>query len=989
MAPLFTGRRAGGRIILGGSGRPSVAARPRVVPAGESPIDPSTSPARRRPGSPWLRASAVRTILLVLAVVPVMPAAAQVIEPADGWVATVAPAAADLSPPERSTDGWVAADPTARWEGPWPTPGEEVVWYRRTVSVGWDGAGGVLLLPSRSGWLELYADGVRLGRVGSEAKPYPFPRYHTFDLPERLTADGEVTLALRHDPRPWLTRALDLRQGAVSTLTLGAAPDVAQRHALQVLVNRQDQLHVILFFVVFLVVGLYHLLLFRRGGEEREYLWFGVASVLVAVNVVAFSAWTPAFVGSYAVAYRVTDVTAHLATVVLISFLWVFLGRPMGRWLRAYQLSHLVLAALVAVVPFPWVVATSAPRSAWLLPILLWALWVLQDESARGNPDARPLAVGGGLLVLAELAELARIAGLVETPREVPAVGFALLLLSMAVALAGRFSRVRSQLDDLTGQLESRVAERTAELRRRAERAHAANASKTRLLSAMSHELRTPLNSVIGFTRIMLRKGGDQLSERDRGFVRRIHTSGRELLGLIDQILDMARIEEGRFTLHVEPGVSLAELVEGVVADVEPLLEGRRVELRSVVPASLRPVRTDPERLRQVLFGLTSNAVKHTHEGTVTLRIVAHGDVPMAVEVVDTGLRMPPDEGARFRPESASAGEEETGDDAGEGAAPEVERDADERPTSLEAVGLGLALARAVCDELGYAFQVAPGREAGSVVRVLLSPEAIEEPADPATVAGALRGAGAEGKRVVLVIDDDPDARVLMSELLGELGCTPVLASSGEEGMRLARRIRPDLVTLDLRMPGLDGWTVLKVFREDEELRDVPVVVVSVVAEEARGEVLGPVEMVGKPVDPDALARAVERQTGRTTRRTLVVDDDPDARALLGEPLAELGADVREAANGAEALAALEEFDADLVLLDLVMPGMDGFEFLERLRRDPARVNLPVIIVTSKELDRDEVRLLRQTSQGLVRKERRLDRAALRRRLALYLDPDG
>jgi CheY-like chemotaxis protein len=222
--------------------------------------------------------------------------------------------------------------------------------------------------------------------------------------------------------------------------------------------------------------------------------------------------------------------------------------------------------------------------------------------------------------------------------------------------------------------------------------------------------------------------------------------------------------------------------------------------------------------------------------------------------------------------------------------------------------------------------------------------------------------------KLVLVIDDESDSRVLLTNLLEEFGCQVIAANSGEQGLRMAREFRPQLITVDLLMPQMDGASVIRALKADPQLRAIPLVVVSIVAEERRGSILGAVDILEKPVAREELLAALRRSLLPAKAKILIVDDEEDARQILLSHLADAPVEVRTAANGKEALTALETFSADLVLLDLIMPVMDGVAFLDALRHDPRYQNLPVIVVTSKELSQAEKEELRRQTFEIVKK---------------------
>ena len=219
-----------------------------------------------------------------------------------------------------------------------------------------------------------------------------------------------------------------------------------------------------------------------------------------------------------------------------------------------------------------------------------------------------------------------------------------------------------------------------------------------------------------------------------------------------------------------------------------------------------------------------------------------------------------------------------------------------------------------------------------------------------------------------MVIDDESDSRVLLTNLLEEFGCQVIAANSGEQGLRMAREFRPQLITVDLLMPQMDGASVIRALKADPQLRAIPLVVVSIVAEERRGSILGAVDILEKPVAREELLAALRRSLLPAKAKILIVDDEEDARQILLSHLADEPVEVRTAANGKEALTALETFSPDLVLLDLIMPVMDGVAFLDGLRHDPRYQNLPVIVVTSKELSQSEKEELRRQTFEIVKK---------------------
>jgi signal transduction histidine kinase/DNA-binding response OmpR family regulator len=574
---------------------------------------------------------------------------------------------------------------------------------------------------------------------------------------------------------------------------------------------------------------------------------------------------------------------------------------------------------------------------------------------------------------------------------------------------------------DVTRRLQAEEALRVAK-----EDAELANRAKSQFLANMSHELRTPLNSVIGFANILLKNKKDNLSQQDLGFLDRILTNGRHLLALINEVLDLAKIEAGRMEPELT-STDLGELVQETVDQLEGQAREKRVTLVADLPAGAGRVETDAPKLKQVLINLVGNAMKFTEGGRVTVRVELgpDGHTPDAVAVEDTGIGIPQDRlDAIFEAFQQADG----------GTA-----------RKYGGTGLGLTISRSICNLLGYELTVTSEVGRGSTFTVHLVKDDVEvvvvedpggahlkdaaEPARPDAAEHAGRGDGDAGHEerdeivgldttssgldlieltptdeereraagptplrraghdelLVLVIDDEVDSRVLMRHYLEDLGCTVYSATSGAEGVAMARERRPDLITLDLMMPGMSGWEALRVLKEDSQLRGIPVVVVSIVAAEDRGRLLGAVDLLTKPVDRDDLLRVLWRNLVRHgPARVLLVDDDSDARITVSEYLRDAGLQVRAVQNGEEALRAVEEEAPDAVILDLRMPVMDGFTFLDRLRETPYNSGLPVVVLTSHDLSGEEREHLQDKASTVLAKGAEVE-ARLREALGSFL----
>jgi CheY-like chemotaxis protein len=483
----------------------------------------------------------------------------------------------------------------------------------------------------------------------------------------------------------------------------------------------------------------------------------------------------------------------------------------------------------------------------------------------------------------------------------------------------------------------------------------------------MSHELRTPLNAIIGYSEMLQEEAKDTGQEAFVPDLEKIHGAGKHLLGLINDVLDLSKVESGKMTLYLED-FEVAKLVQEVAATVQPLITKNGNKLEVECPADLGTMHADVTKVRQTLFNLLSNASKFTEKGTITLTVAADASprqtspesaalsrAQLQFIVRDTGIGMTPEQMGKlfqaFTQADASTSRKFGG------------------------TGLGLAISRKFCQMMGGDITVQSQHGQGSTFTVIL-PATVAADMSPrptgSDTAGqksrALTSAATTGP-LVLVIDDDAAVHDLMRRSLEKDGFRVKVAADGRAGLELARQLKPAVITLDVMMPHLDGWSVLTALKADPGTADIPVIMLTIVDDKQMGFALGAADYFTKPIDFQRLHHVLERYRKPANHQAvLVIEDDAAMRDMLRRTLEKDGWQVAEAQNGKVGLAQLEAGPPALILLDLMMPEMDGFEFMDALRRRGDEKRIPVIVITAKDLTEEDHRRLNGGVERIIQK---------------------
>lgn len=500
-----------------------------------------------------------------------------------------------------------------------------------------------------------------------------------------------------------------------------------------------------------------------------------------------------------------------------------------------------------------------------------------------------------------------------------------------------------------------------------------ASRTKSAFVANMSHELRTPLNAIIGYSEMLQEDVVDLDHEELVPDLSKIHAAGKHLLALINDILDLSKIEAGKMELYLE-SFDVPTLVRDATNTIRPLLEKNANTLVLLCEEQVGTMHSDVTKLRQALFNLLSNACKFTHNGTITLEVTRktlENRDWINFSVTDTGIGITPEQLVKLFQDFAQADNSTTRKYGG--------------------TGLGLAISQRFCQMMGGDITVTSELEVGSTFTIYLPVNLQEVVSVSNSVHTKEEQLGEHAdddweshKPTVLVIDDDPTVHDLMKRFLTKKGFNVQIAKGGEEGVRRAKEVKPHAITLDVMMPSMDGWAVLSALKADPETVDIPVIMLTMVNDKSMGYALGATDYLTKPINRDKLASTLNRYRGEhfptvgtvdthsesqfSRLSVLIVEDEHTIRQILRRILEKENCTVTEAGNGHEALEIMSKNMPQLILLDLMMPEMDGFQFIERVRQQSHWPPVPIILLTAMDLTHEERSHLNGSVQKILQK---------------------
>jgi signal transduction histidine kinase/DNA-binding response OmpR family regulator len=645
---------------------------------------------------------------------------------------------------------------------------------------------------------------------------------------------------------------------------------------------------------------------------------------------------------------------SHLL-VYTVAFITSLIGRALGVFTLNLTVALVGWAGACACAIAMYLLFLRGVDRKWLTPIWIavdiafvtvgvaatggisspWFIWYLAAASGTAFALGKRAAYVVG--ALNTIAYLALLAFLDEGPLLIAVTRMLFLFGASSFFINGIANLQRKRLE---------VRKLAADLAIANEGIQQADRMKSQFLANMSHELRTPMNSIIGFSEILIERLEGKIDPKQVTFLQHIHASGQHLLNIINDILDLSKIEAGKMEIYTE-SFEVRPVIESVCSVMRGMTRDRVPQFLVEVPPNLPLIETDLAKFKQVLYNLLSNAVKFSPaDRPIAITAMNAPAGKLSISVSDQGIGIDPQHHQVIFEEFRQV-------------------DASVRRT-FGGTGLGLALVKRFIELQGGTVRVdsAPGRGSTFTFSLPLQSQAAVVSRD------ALPAALPQRADSVLVIEDDDHAYDLIASALSSAGYLPIRARHGEEAIKLARASKPLAVTLDVVLPGIDGWEVLKHLKSDDATRDVPVVIISIVDNRDLGLALGADDYFVKPVDRSRLLERVwELTSARGTKpRVLMIDDDASIHAVLGDELTRLGYTVESAFSGDDGVDAANESSPDVIILDLMMPGMSGFDVAGALKDNPATANIPILVLTSKDISDDERRMLHTKVSTFVHK---------------------
>ena len=529
----------------------------------------------------------------------------------------------------------------------------------------------------------------------------------------------------------------------------------------------------------------------------------------------------------------------------------------------------------------------------------------------------------------------------------------------LAEQLSNNNQKLEAQTEELQDQAEEmqdqaaelqhtseELQEQNLELSLQRKQVEAANSLKSEFLSNMSHELRTPLNSIMALSRVLIMQVKDKLTEEENNYLEIVERNGKRLLSLINDILDLSKIEAGKMEI-IPVSMSVGSLLFTIKENMQATSMQKGVAITLNLPDDLPKVETDETRLYQVFTNIISNAVKFTEKGSVDIA-VKYDNENVIVTIKDTGIGIPKDVLPyifdEFRQADGSSSRQ------------------------FEGTGLGLAIGNKMIKILGGKIEAASKLGEGSVFTVTLPINWYEGKIDDDEI-NYIDNSTNTVDDLILVVDDDPKVSKNICEYLNEAGYITITASSGKEALDLAERFLPVAITLDIIMPEMDGWEVLQKLKDNQKTKDIPVIIISVSNDRDTGVALGAVGYINKPVSKNILISEIYK-LNKAPDTVMIVDDNNFELNQMSSIIKSEKIDTILASTGGQCLSMLEDEIPDILVLDLMMPGMDGFDVLDKIRKKKETNDLPVIIVTAKDLTvEDRSRLSGQISSVVAKSD--------------------